>query len=79
MTTTDLDLDPLALVQRLRDAVAEDGRTHYAIAKAAGIAPDILDRFASGRDVYLGTAAKIALVVGLDLVPIKKGRRRVKA
>jgi hypothetical protein len=79
MTTTDLDLDPLALVQRLRDAVAEDGRTHYAIAKAAGIEPDILDRFASGRDLYLTTAAKIALVVGLDLVPIKKGRRRVKA
>jgi len=71
--------NPLDLVQRLRDAVAADGRTHYSIAKAAGIAPDILDRFASGRDVYLGTAAKIALVVGLDLVPVKRsrGRRRV--
>lgn len=79
MTTTDTDLDPLALVQRLRDAIAEDGRTHYAIAKAAGIEPDILDRFTGGRDVYLTTAAKIALVVGMDLVPIKKGRRRVKA
>jgi hypothetical protein len=71
--------NPLDLVQRLRDAVAADERTHYAIAKAAGIEPDILDRFASGRDVYLGTAAKIALVVGLDLVPVKRsrGRRRV--
>jgi hypothetical protein len=73
--------NPLDLVQRLRDAVAADGRTHYAIAKAAGIAPDILDRLASGRDVYLTTAAKIALVVGLDLVPVKRtrGRRSVTA
>jgi hypothetical protein len=70
------ELDPSAVTDQLRAAIAADGRTHYAIAKAAGIEPDILDRFAQGRDVYLTTASKIAAAVGLELVSAKRRNRR---
>jgi predicted transcriptional regulator len=59
----------------LRNAIVESGMTHYAIAKAAGIEADILDRFMKGRDIYLGTAAKIADALKLEIRP--RGRRRV--
>jgi hypothetical protein len=74
MMTT--DLDPEGLTRRLREAIAADGRTNYALAKAAKMEPDIIDRFIGGKDVYLSTAAKLAAVLGLDLVPSKRIRKR---
>lgn len=70
------ELDPDGMTHRLREAIADDGRTHYALAKSAGIAPDIIDRFVAGRDIYLTTAAKLAAVVGMNLVPTKRTRKR---
>ena len=53
-------------------AIKASGKTHYRIAKVAGIKPAIIDRFMSGeRDLRLATAAKIAEVLGLELVKIK--------
>lgn len=48
----------------------ESGLTHYAIGKAAGVAPAQLDRFVAGeRGLSLATAAKVAAALGLVLVP----------
>ena len=67
------------MVQQLRDAIVEDGRSHYAIAKAAGVDPDVLDRFARGKDLYFSTACKILAAIGMELRPTKRGRRRAIA
>jgi len=54
----------------LRDAIRGSGLTHYAIGKAAGVAPAQLDRFVSGeRGLSLATAAKVAAALELVLVP----------
>lgn len=63
----------------LRKAVKDDGRTHYALGKAAGVAPCVLDRFMlpaddpRHRDIRLETAARIAAALGLVLRPADKG------
>ena len=62
------------LATQLRQAIAEDARTHYAIAKDAGIEPDALYRFVAGKDLYLGTVSKLATVLGLQLAPVKRKR-----
>ena len=55
----------------LRTAVKESGLTSYRIAKDAGIAQIVLDRFVHGeRDLRLETAAKVARVLGLTLKPM---------
>lgn len=57
----------------LRQAIKASGLTHYAIGKAAGVAPSQIDRFMMPaddprhRDLRLGTAAKIAAILGLGL------------
>lgn len=59
----------------LRQAIKASGLTHYAIGQAAGVAPSQLDRFMMPagdprhRDLRLATAAKIAAVLGCELVP----------
>lgn len=59
----------------LRRAIKGSGLTHYAIGQAAGVAPSVIDRFMMPvddprhRDIRLATAAKIAAVLGLVLVP----------
>jgi len=58
----------------LRLAIKSSGLTHYAIGKFAGVAPSQIDRFMlmaadpRHRDMRLSTAAKVAAVLGLDLV-----------
>lgn len=47
--------------------VTKTGRTGYAVAKAAGMKPEMLYRFARGGDLRLKTAAKLAAVLGLTL------------
>jgi DNA-binding phage protein len=63
--------DESALVVALREAITGAGRTHYAIAKDAGITPEILDRFVRGdRGMTLATAGKVADVLGYELTKI---------
>ena len=66
------------LATQLRDAIAADGRSHYAIAKDAGVEPDALYRFMAGKDLYLGTVSKLATVLGLQLRSVKRRRRSAK-
>ena len=59
----------------LRAAIVESGLTHYRIAKDAGVSPDVITRFVTGeRDIRLGTAAKVAAALGLELK--RPGRSR---
>ena len=61
---------PGGIVETLREAVVLSGRTHYELARAAGITPGQLDRFVAGeRDLKLATAAKVAGALGLELRP----------
>lgn len=73
-------INPEDMSQKLRDAIIEDGRTHYAIAKAAGVDPDVLDRFSRGKDLYFSTACKILAAINMEIRPVsKRGRRRAIA
>jgi plasmid maintenance system antidote protein VapI len=42
-------MDFMAILNELREAVAKDGRTHAAIAEAAGIHPKTFSAFINGR------------------------------
>ncbi len=72
------------LADDLRVAVTNSGMTHYAIGKASGVAPDMIDRFMTGRDIRLTTASKICEVLGYGLAklesqkskPVKKGTKK---
>jgi hypothetical protein len=66
---------------QLRGALAaamKGGRTGYAIAKAAGLKPEILYRFTRGDDLRLRSAAKLATVLELTLTPIPVGENQEK-
>lgn len=61
------------LVEQLKRAIRDSGLTHYRIGKAAGIRPDMVDRFMRGERVFrLDTAAKICESLGLELRPKDK-------
>ncbi len=61
--------------EQLRAAVAESKLSAYALAKESGVSAAVLSRFLSGeRDITLGTAAKLAHVLGLKLAPIRPKR-----
>ena len=64
------------LVDDLKEAIRKSGKTHYRIAKDAGIKPAILDRFMSNeRDMRCETAAKVMKALGLVVVPASKRRK----
>jgi Predicted transcriptional regulator with an HTH domain len=67
---------PDLLSDTLREAILEDGRTIYEIAKAIGIEPDSLYRFQGGKDIRLDTADRLAKALGLELRPFKRKRRK---
>lgn len=60
----------------LRKAIKASGLTHYALGKAAAVAPCVLDRFMHPADdprhrsMKLETAAKIAAALNLVLVAV---------
>jgi hypothetical protein len=66
---------PRLIDAALRQAIKASGLTHYAIGKAAEVAPSQIDRFmlpASDprhRDLRLATASKIAAALGMGLIP----------
>lgn len=59
---------PASLSDALRAAIRASGQTSYALGKAAGISPIVIDRFLAGdRDIRMATADKLAAVLGLQL------------
>jgi len=65
---------PRPIDATLRSAIKASGLTHYRLGQEAGVAPSQIDRFMMPpadprhRDLRLATAAKIAAVLGLDLL-----------
>ena len=52
----------------LKKAIHLSGLTHYSLAKLAGCAPSMLDRFMSGeRDLRFSTAGRVADALGKKL------------
>ena len=61
-----------SLVLDLKQAITDSGLTHYAIGKAAGVQPNIIDRFTRGeRDLRFVTASKIAETLGYGLAKLE--------
>jgi DNA-binding Xre family transcriptional regulator len=62
----------------LKKAIAASGRSINELAKAAGIAQPILQRFVSGaqESIRLDTANKLGDVLGLRIVAVKPVQRR---
>ncbi len=64
---------PVPIDVALRKAIAASEQTHYALARDAGISPSMIDRYMlpaddpRHRDLRLGTAAKLAALLGLEL------------
>lgn len=67
---------PRPINATLRTAIKASGLTHYRLGQDAAVAPSQIDRFMlppadpRHRDLRLATAAKIAAVLGLDLVSV---------
>lgn len=60
----------------LKRAVRSDSRSRYRLAKDAGIAVAVLQRFESGeRSITLGTACRLCRALGLELRPVHAKRR----
>ncbi|MCC7313268.1 MAG: helix-turn-helix domain-containing protein [Planctomycetes bacterium] len=56
----------------LRNTIKRDGRSQYRLAKDAGIAVAVLQRFVSGeRGITLDTASRLCKALGLELRPSK--------
>lgn len=60
--------------EALKAAIRKSGLSHYALGKAAGVAPSVIDRFMieagegeRGGDLRLSTAARLAAALGLEL------------
>lgn len=62
-------------IARLRAAIAADGRTTYAIARASGVPVQTVDRIVAGQEPKLGTAEKLGRVVGVQLVARRRSKR----
>ncbi len=63
----------VSIGESLKAAIQESGLTHYRIAKTAGVSPDVIDRFVSGkRSITLETVDKLGTALGLTL---SKARR----
>lgn len=66
---------PACIEAALIKAIKASGLTHYAIGKAADVAPSVIDRFMlpaedpRHRGITLATAARIAAALGLELRP----------
>ena len=61
------------LGSQLREAFEASGLSRFELARRAGLAYAVVHRFCGGeRDVTLGTASKIANVLGMELQPNRR-------
>lgn len=68
------------LAVAIRTAIERDGRSLYAIAKAAELPYQSVHPFARGHrtDITLATADRLCKVLGLTLRPVRSRRRKTK-
>ena len=63
------------LARELRAAFKVSGMSRFALSKRSGVSYSVIHRFiGEERDLTLGTASKLATVLGLELHPKRKGR-----
>jgi len=63
------------IVDQLKSAIRDSGKTDYRIAKDAGIGPEQVGRFLAGSDIRISTAAKICAALGLQLKEVGDSRK----
>ena len=64
------------LQQQMREVMIADGRSRYRLSKETGIAAETLSRFYHGdRGLSAAAMDKMAAVLGLELRPVKPGRK----
>ena len=51
----------------IRKTMKQNGKSIYAIAKAAGVSVSMVQRFEAGLDIRLATASKLCKALGLRL------------
>ena len=70
---------PPNIEAQLRDAIQNSGITRYALAKLSGVTEGVLCQFVTNkRTVTMRTAAKLAVVLSLELRPTGKTGRKSK-
>lgn len=69
---------PKELADTLRRAIKKSDLPLLTIARRTGVAVSTLSEFMAGADMRLGNASKIARLLGLELQPKKKTRRRTR-
>ena len=61
---------------QLKQAILDSGMTRYRLSKITGVPASVLCTFVNGkRSITIGTAAKLAKALGLELRPSEKGRK----
>ena len=66
---------PKSIEEQLRQAILSCGISRYRLAKVANVSEAVLSLFVNRRrSLNLGTAAKLAKALNLELRPKKKGR-----
>ena len=58
----------ISLSDSLKLLIEQSGYSNYQLSHLTGVSQSVLNRFVSGeRDITLGTASKIAVVIGAEL------------
>lgn len=66
------------LADTIRERIQKLGETTYSIQKATGLSHSVVTRFLNGdRDIRLETASVLCAYLGLELKPVRKGRKSV--
>jgi plasmid maintenance system antidote protein VapI len=69
---------PPDIEAQLRDAILNAGMTRYALAKLSGVSEGVLCQFVTNkRTVTMQTAAKLAVVLGLELRTVRRAGKRM--
>jgi transcriptional regulator with XRE-family HTH domain len=65
--------------EQFRRAILESGMTRYRLCKLSGVTNSQLSLFVHGkRSLTLGSAAKVAQVLGIELIQKKKKAQKAK-
>ena len=65
------------LAKALRAALAAADMSRFELSKRSGVSYSVIHRFFGGdRDLTLRTASKLADVLGLELRPVRRGKRK---
>jgi len=68
---------PYDLAAQLKAAIADSGLTMFKVAESCGLRYQTVYGFVKGeRDIALSSASKLAELFGLELRPVRRGKRK---